>query len=71
MRKYNEEKFRDHEFPPTSFSLGVGFKEQPSEWRKHEEFVKKSVFGRYIDPNDINPGKLSSPQFLSTLSALA
>lgn len=71
MRRFNEEKFVDHEFPPTSFSLGAAFRNEPSNWKKHEEFVKKSVFGRYVDPNDINPGKFSSPQFLSTLSALA
>ena len=29
------------------------------------------MFGKYIDPNDISPGSMSSPQFLSTLSCLA
>lgn len=46
-------------------------KDTTSEWKRHNEFARSSVFGKYIDPNDINPGKLSCPQFLSTLSALA
>lgn len=29
------------------------------------------MFGKYVDPNDIQPGSMSSPQFLSTLSCLA
>ena len=29
------------------------------------------VFGKYVEPNDIEPGTLSSPQFISTLSCLA
>jgi hypothetical protein len=29
------------------------------------------VFGKYVDPNDIKPGQLSSPQFLSALSSLS
>jgi hypothetical protein len=32
---------------------------------------KTPVFGKYVDPNDIQPGLLSSAQFLSTLSCLA
>lgn len=42
-----------------------------SEWKRHTDIARNSAFGKYIDPNDINPGKLSSPQFLSTLSCLA
>jgi hypothetical protein len=63
--------YYDYEFPPTSYSLGFTLKNTPSEWKRHNEFVKTSIFGKYIDPNDINPGKFSSGQFLSTLSVLA
>lgn len=28
-------------------------------------------FGKYIDPNDFNPGSLSHPHFLSALSGIA
>jgi hypothetical protein len=63
--------FYDYEFPPTSYSLGYTLKTTPSEWKRHHEIVKTSIFGKYIDPNDVNSGKLSSGQFLSTLSVLA
>ena len=33
--------------------------------------AKSPCFGKYIDPNDIQAGRFSSPQFLSTLSCLA
>jgi hypothetical protein len=71
VKKLSDFNFIDHEFPPTSYSLGYTLKDTQSEWKRHNETVKNSVFGKYIDPNDISPGKLSSPQFLSTLSALA
>ena len=71
VKKLSDYDFIDHEFPPTSYSLGYTLKENASEWRRQYEFVKSSTFGKYIDPNDINPGKLSSPQFLSVLSSLA
>lgn len=70
-RKLNESDFVDREFPASSFSLGHAMKDSNSHWKKHNLIAKSSVFGKYIDPNDINPGKLSSPQFLSTLSSLA
>ena len=71
MKKFNDVDFIDAEFPPISYSLGFNLKNSVSEWKRHTEIARSSVFGKYIDPNDINPGKLSSPQFLSTLSALA
>jgi len=71
VKKLNDYDFIDYEFPPTSYSLGYASKDTPSEWKRHNQIVKSSVFGKYIDPNDVNPGKLSSPQFLSTLSSLA
>lgn len=40
-------------------------------WKKPEELYKSVVFGKYIDPNDIKPGKSSSLPFLSILSSLA
>jgi hypothetical protein len=71
VKKQSEPDFYDYEFPPTSYSLGYSLKSTPTEWKRHNELVKSSILGKYIDPNDISPGKLSSQQFLSTLSVLA
>ena len=40
-------------------------------FKKGNQIYRNPVFGKYIDPNDIQPGTFSSPQFLSTLSCLA
>lgn len=71
VKNQNEPDFYDYEFPPSSYSLGYSLKSTGTEWKRHKETVKTSIFGKYIDPNDISIGKLSSAQFLSTLSVLA
>ena len=49
--------------------MGASVKE--STWKKPNEVSRIANFGKYIDPNDLNPGSLSSPQFLSALSGIA
>lgn len=71
VRKLNAPDFKDPEFPPNWTSIGTESRDEGVEWRKPEEVFKAPVFGKYVDPNDIQPGLLSSPQFLSTLSCLA
>jgi len=34
MRKLNDYDFVDHEFPPTSYSLGYKFKQIVTEWKR-------------------------------------
>lgn len=71
QRKRNEFDFHDFEFPATSSSLGVAHKETASAWKRPNELAKTVNFGKYIDPNDFQPGTLSSPHFLSALSGIA
>lgn len=71
QKKLNDYDFKDYEFPSSSISLGGEHKNKPSVWKKQSELAKTVSFGKYIDPNDINPGTLSNPHFVSTLSALS
>lgn len=71
QRKLNDFDFKDYEFPSTSISLGGEHASKPSHWKKQNELAKTVCFGKYIDPNDINPGQLSNPHFVSTLSAIS
>jgi len=71
QRKLNDFDFKDYEFPSISSSLGSDHKGKASVWKKQNELAKTVSFGKYIDPNDVNPGTLSNPHFVSTLSALA
>lgn len=63
--------FHDKEFPATAISVGRDFKNKNVEWRRAEEFTNRPVFGKYVEPNDIEVGQLSSPSFLSVVSCLA
>lgn len=71
QQKLNTFDFKDYEFPSVSSSLGNDFKDKASTWKQPNEITKVVNFGKYIDPNDLRPGVLSSPHFVSTLSALA
>jgi hypothetical protein len=67
----NDFDFKDFEFPSASISLGGEHASGASLWKKQAELAKTVCFGRYIDPNDVNPGLLSNPHFVSTLSAIS
>ena len=71
QRKLNDVNFQDFEFPAASSSLGTVQKETASTWKKPNDIAKTVNFGKYIDPNDFQPGALSSPHFLSALSGIA
>lgn len=71
IRRGNTPDFVDSEFPPENPSIGFEYRMDWILWKKPREVFKMPVFGKYIDPNDIQPGTMSSPQFLSTLSCLA
>lgn len=71
QRKLNDFDFKDFEFPSSSISLGGEHKTKPSVWKKQNELAKTVSFGKYIDPNDVNPGIVSNPHFVSTLSGIA
>jgi hypothetical protein len=71
QRKLNDFDFKDYEFPSSSISLGGEHKGKPSVWKKQNELAKTASFGKYVDPNDLNPGSLSNPHFVSSLSAIA
>lgn len=69
--RLNSPGYEDYEFPSESVSIGHEYRSELVIFKKGGEVYKNAVFGKYIDPNDIQPGTLSSPQFLSTLSCLA
>lgn len=71
QRKLNNFDFKDFEFPSASVSLGGENASKPSVWKKQAELAKTACFGKYVDPNDINPGTLSNPHFVSTLAAIS
>lgn len=71
QKKLNDFDFKDFEFPAASVSLGRDHKEKVSVWKRPNELAKVVNFGKYIDPNDLKAGSLSSPHFLSTLSSLS
>ena len=51
--------------------LGGDNQNVASVWKKPNEIARVVNFGKYVDPNDFNPGSLSSPQFVSALSSIA
>ncbi len=71
QKKFNDFDFKDYEFPACSTSLGGQHKGKASVWKRQNELAKTVSFGKYVDPNDIHPGLLSSPHFASTLAAIA
>ena len=71
VRKMNSPGYEDDEFPPDSVSIGHEHRAELVLFKKGNEIYRNVGFGKYIDPNDIQPGTFSSPQFLSTLSCLA
>ena len=71
VRRLNSPGYVDGQFPPDSISVGFEYRTDLMVFKKPREVLKNAVFGKYIDPNDIQPGTMSSPQFLSTLSCLA
>lgn len=70
-KKLNSPGYVDDQFPPDSVSIGHEHRADFVVFKKPSEIFKSAVFGKYIDPNDIQPGSMSSPQFISTLSCLA
>ena len=71
QQKLNDFDFKDYEFPAVSSSLGNEYCKKESVWKHPKDIARVVNFGKYIDPNDLKPGVLSSPHFVSTLSALA
>lgn len=71
QQKLNDYDFKDYEFPAHSSSLGNDYCKKESVWKHPKDIARVVNFGKYIDPNDLKPGVLSSPHFVSTLSALA
>lgn len=66
-------EFVDREFPPNNISVGPEYrKNQEVSWKRASQyFGNKVAFGKYVDPNDISLGKLSSPNFMSIVSCLS
>jgi hypothetical protein len=71
QRKLNDFNFKDFEFPSSSVSLGSEHATKESVWKTQASLAKTVCFGKYVDPNDVNPGLLSNPHFVSTLSAIS
>lgn len=71
QRKLNDFNFKDFEFPSSSVSLGGEHASKESVWKAQASLAKTVCFGKYVDPNDVNPGLLSNPHFVSTLSAIS
>lgn len=71
QRKLNDFDFKDYEFPSLSVSLGGEHAAKVSLWKAQASLAKTVCFGRYVDPNDVNPGALSNPHFVSTLTAIS
>ena len=71
QRKLNDFDFKDYEFPSLSVSLGGEHATKVSLWKAQASLAKNVSFGRYVDPNDVNPGTLSNPHFVSTLTAIS
>lgn len=71
LKRKNYPDYEDETFPPDSISIGKDYRKDLVIFKRGTAMYKSSVFGKYIDPNDIKPGTMSSPQFLSTLSCLA
>ena len=71
QRKLNDFNFQDFEFPAKSICLGSEWKDKESVWKQPKEVARVVNFGKYIDPNDLNPGSLSRPEFLSALSGIS
>ena len=69
ISKFRQPDFKDSEFPQHPSVFSAQQKTYEFTWDRHHG--RNINFGKYIDPNDIRPGTISSPEFLSILACLA